>query len=103
MFVLVMLCPLPCRDLSTNAFTGPLPPCWSALGALTSLHADSNVLTGPLPPQWGALGALQELGLGRNALRGSVPPEWGRAMRSLRWVADGSNNDNVTRAGPCMR
>ncbi|GJP38534.1 hypothetical protein CLOM_g22982, partial [Closterium sp. NIES-68] len=60
--------------LSSNRFTGPIPPQLSALTGLTSLDLATNEgLTSSIPEQLGNLTSLVSLKLGSTQLNGSLP------------------------------
>ncbi|GIL66794.1 hypothetical protein Vafri_20325 [Volvox africanus] len=59
------------------AFGGPLPNTWTAVGGLLALDLSSNRFSGTLPPGLDALESLQTLFLEDNEdISGSLPASW---------------------------
>ena len=98
-------------ELGVNAFSGPLPPEFGDMSALTSLSLGVNAFEGSIPPNWGSnwpslqhlgidqlhsltmqqlparfanLTELETLGIDGSNFFGTIPREWGAGMRSLR-------------------
>ncbi|WOL04148.1 hypothetical protein Cni_G12869 [Canna indica] len=62
-------------DLSSNAFSGPLPAdLCSWLPYLTSIDLSNNQFTGAIPPQLSGCRFLHNLILAGNQLEGAIPP-----------------------------
>jgi Leucine-rich repeat (LRR) protein len=78
-------------DLSTNKFTGVIPPDIGQLIALLSLDISFNNLTGPIPPSICNLTNLQMLDLSNNNLTGKIPA----ALENLHFLSafNVSNNN----------
>ncbi|GJP49866.1 hypothetical protein CLOM_g9025 [Closterium sp. NIES-68] len=70
-------------DISSNGFTGSIPPSLSSLTALTQLWLAHNQLSGPIPDSLGKLLQLRSLMLNGNKLNGSIPATLG-ALTNLR-------------------
>ena len=60
-------------DLSSNAFSGPVPPAWSTLTSLTSLDLSDNALNGTFDSALCLLPNLIVLDVSYNDLSGSLP------------------------------
>ena len=60
-------------DLSSNAYSGHIPPELASLTALTHLDLSGNALTGILPDSFALLTSLTYLQLSHNAFLGSLP------------------------------
>lgn len=60
-------------DLSTNNFSGHIPPGLVALYRLGTLNLSNNHLTGKIPANIGGLSRLETLDLSRNRLSGEIP------------------------------
>ena len=67
--------------LSSNNFSGPIPPEIGRLSQLEELNLSRNELTGPLPPELGNLTNLEKLDLRWNQLSGSIPSELGNLSK----------------------
>ena len=53
-----------CRNLGSNALTGPLPGSWAfGFAQLQQVDLHENQLTDGLPPSWGASDKMQNLEL----------------------------------------
>lgn len=76
---LLTLSQLQVLNLSSNSFTGTLPPQWSSL-TLTQLDLSNNLLSGPLPVAYGSketFPQLTKIFLQGNQFSGAMPgPEW---------------------------
>ncbi|KAK3153894.1 hypothetical protein QOZ80_2BG0182910 [Eleusine coracana subsp. coracana] len=72
-------------NLSSNQFTGSIPPALANLTRLQSLVLGSNLLVGGVPPALGAISGLKTLELGNNPLGGTIPAALGK-LRSLERV-----------------
>ncbi|XP_058742820.1 receptor-like protein 9DC3 [Vicia villosa] len=60
-------------DFSSNGFQGPIPPSFSNLTYLTSLHLTANSLNGSIPPSLLTLPCLTFLDLSSNGFSGQLP------------------------------
>lgn len=70
-------------SLSSNQFSGPVPPEWGSLTKLTEIYVSRNPsITGSYPSQWGSLTNLQLLWTFVTAQRGSLPESW-KGMKNL--------------------
>ncbi|CAM0883055.1 unnamed protein product [Alopecurus aequalis] len=78
-------------DLSSNAFSGGIPPQITAFAGLQFLNASSNSISGHLPAGIGGMRLLEVLDVSANTLQGSIPPEIGGAV-ALRELRMGSNS-----------
>ncbi|KAL3694537.1 hypothetical protein R1sor_008188 [Riccia sorocarpa] len=63
----------PSMVLTSNHFTGPLPPSLGNLTGLVYLSVAENNLDGALPPELGNLIGLQDLDLSYNNFSGPIP------------------------------
>jgi len=76
--------------LSSNQFTGQIPPEFGNLTNLGYLGLRGNHLTGSIPAQIGNLTKLYGLGLDDNMLEGPLPDQLGNLV-GLEWCALGGN------------
>ncbi|PVH65615.1 hypothetical protein PAHAL_1G038400 [Panicum hallii] len=77
-------------NLSSNKFTGMIPPEIGQLKALISLDISCNNLTGPVPLSIGNLTNLQVLDLSNNNLTGEIPA----ALRNLNFLSKFNVSNN---------
>ncbi|KAG6399662.1 hypothetical protein SASPL_141143 [Salvia splendens] len=61
-------------DLSSNNFSGSIPPSLSLLPLLRRISLSRNSLSGPIPASLSSLSLLQQLYLDNNLLTNSIPP-----------------------------
>ncbi|KAL3911614.1 MAG: hypothetical protein SGILL_007211, partial [Bacillariaceae sp.] len=66
-------------DLSSNKFTGSIPPSIGEYDALNDLVLEDNALTGPMPISIGNLKEMDTLVLRQNSLSSTLPEEIGMA------------------------
>lgn len=59
--------------LRFNSFSGSVPPSLTALKSLETVDLSNNYLSGPLPNSLSSLGSLRRLDLSYNKLTGSLP------------------------------
>ncbi|XP_047053570.1 probable LRR receptor-like serine/threonine-protein kinase IRK [Lolium rigidum] len=78
-------------DLSSNGFSGGIPPQITAFAGLQFLNLSSNSMSGQLPAGIGGMRLLEVLDVSANALDGSLPPEIGGAV-ALRELRMGMNS-----------
>ncbi|XP_047944196.1 receptor-like protein 9DC3 [Salvia hispanica] len=62
-------------DLSSNRFTGPIPPSIGNLKILKYLNLSHNTLMGRIPSSLGNLSEIESLDLSTNKLDGEIPSE----------------------------
>ncbi|XWS13147.1 hypothetical protein CRYUN_Cryun36dG0012400 [Craigia yunnanensis] len=77
--------------LSSNNFTGFLPPSLGALRFLHSLHLGNNSLWGELPTQLKNCQHLTTLDLNGNEFKGHIPAWLGLSLQNLIILSLGSN------------
>ena len=62
-------------DLSSNRFTGNIPPSLGNLNSLRYLNLSHNSITGRIPSRLGNISILESLDLSSNRLEGGIPSE----------------------------
>ena len=62
-------------DLSSNSFSGTIPPSIGNLKILKYLNLSHNTLTGHIPSSLGSMSELESLDLSTNKLDGEIPSE----------------------------
>ncbi|XP_047953398.1 receptor-like protein 9DC3 [Salvia hispanica] len=62
-------------DLSSNRFTGNIPPCIGNLKILKYLNLSHNTLMGHIPSSLGNLSEIESLDFSTNKLDGEIPNE----------------------------
>lgn len=62
-------------DLSSNSFSGPIPPTFGNLSKLEFLDLSMNKFSGQIPSELGSLRNLRSLNLSNNFLVGEIPDE----------------------------
>ncbi|XP_042013360.1 receptor-like protein 36 isoform X2 [Salvia splendens] len=62
-------------DLSSNRFSGSIPPSIGNLNSLRYLNLSHNTLSGHIPPSLGSMSLLESLDLSSNILDGKIPRE----------------------------
>ncbi|XP_047953346.1 receptor-like protein 9DC3 [Salvia hispanica] len=67
-------------DLSSNRFSGIIPPSIGKLKILRYLNLSRNSLTGHIPSSIGNMGELKSLDLSMNKLDGEIPSELSRLI-----------------------
>ncbi|XP_042011953.1 receptor-like protein Cf-9 homolog [Salvia splendens] len=65
-------------DLSSNRFSGNIPPSIGNLNSLRYLNLSYNTLTGHIPSSLGRMSILESLDLSSNILDGDIPDELSR-------------------------
>ncbi|XP_047943054.1 receptor-like protein 9DC3 [Salvia hispanica] len=65
-------------DLSSNRFSGSIPPSLGDLNSLRYLNLSHNTLIGHIPPSLGDMRLLESLDLSSNKLDGDIPNELAR-------------------------
>ncbi|XP_047952631.1 receptor-like protein 9DC3 [Salvia hispanica] len=63
-------------DLSSNNFSGSIPPSIGDLKSLKYLNLSHNILTGHIPSSLGGMSELESLDLSSNKLDGKIPREF---------------------------
>ncbi|KAL5219777.1 hypothetical protein ABZP36_024490 [Zizania latifolia] len=84
-------------NLSSNSFSGQLPSGIGGMRLLEVVDVSANYLDGTVPPEIGGAVALRELRMGRNSLTGHIPSQIGNCS-SL--VAFDLSHNNITGSIP---
>ncbi|KAF0929143.1 hypothetical protein E2562_016382 [Oryza meyeriana var. granulata] len=79
-------------DLSSNHFTGVIPPSLTGCARLKTLNLSYNGLAGAIPDSIGDIAGLEVLDVSWNHLTGAIPGGIGNACTSLRVLGASSNN-----------
>ncbi|KPI87472.1 putative surface antigen protein [Leptomonas seymouri] len=68
--------------------SGPLPPSWGSLAALTYFSSSDCSISGSVPSEWNAMSSLQSFEASNTSLSGTLPVEWCTMPKLWEFTAD---------------
>ncbi|XP_042005929.1 receptor-like protein 19 [Salvia splendens] len=85
-------------DLSSNKFSGSIPPSLGNLNSLRYLNLSHNILTGHITPLLGGMSLLESMDLSSNKLNGEIPELCGvpltkKCDREIEWENEEVESD----------